>query len=165
MSVSCILYKCVIFRICPSSWRPAPCKKSSDPEPCDGCWCIINVDWQLPLTEVVEPVDFEEYVSSHAPGVEPGPLRQLVEFPQDDLELLPLDKECTTLEPPLPEEEEWVRLPTRPSRCTPRPSVVFTLQHTHTHTEDYYDCNGGQTSLQMGTKPFSLDAMRNQRKY
>ncbi|TNN70010.1 Dedicator of cytokinesis protein 6 [Liparis tanakae] len=60
----------------------------------------------LPLTEVVEPVDFEEYVSSHAPGVEPGPLRQLVEFPQDDLELLPLDKECTTLEPPLPEEED-----------------------------------------------------------
>ncbi|XP_047212753.1 dedicator of cytokinesis protein 7-like isoform X2 [Girardinichthys multiradiatus] len=60
----------------------------------------------LPLTEVVEPVDFEEYVSSHAPGVEAGPLRQLMEFPQDDLELLQLDKECTTLEPPLPEEEE-----------------------------------------------------------
>ncbi|KAM8843766.1 dedicator of cytokinesis protein 7 isoform 2-T2 [Spinachia spinachia] len=60
----------------------------------------------LPLTEVVEPVDFEEYVSSHAPGVEPGPLRQLTEFPHDDLELLPLDKECTTLEPPLPEEDD-----------------------------------------------------------
>uniref|UniRef100_A0A8C8DYK1 Dedicator of cytokinesis 6 n=1 Tax=Oryzias sinensis TaxID=183150 RepID=A0A8C8DYK1_9TELE len=35
----------------------------------------------------------EEYVSSHAPGVEPGPLRQLMEFPQDDLELLQLEKE------------------------------------------------------------------------
>lgn len=65
-----------------------------------------DVDWQLPLTEVVEPVDFEEYVSSHAPGVEPGPLRQLMEFPQDDLELLHLDKECITLEPPVPDEEE-----------------------------------------------------------
>uniref|UniRef100_A0A3Q1FCD0 Dedicator of cytokinesis 6 n=1 Tax=Acanthochromis polyacanthus TaxID=80966 RepID=A0A3Q1FCD0_9TELE len=62
----------------------------------------------LPLTEVVEPVDFEEYVSSHAPGVEPGPLRQLMEFPQDDLELLQLDKDCTTLEPPLPEEEDYI---------------------------------------------------------
>ncbi|XP_026205379.1 dedicator of cytokinesis protein 7-like isoform X6 [Anabas testudineus] len=60
----------------------------------------------LPLTEVVEPVDFEEYVSSHAPGVEPGPLRQLMEFPQDDLELLQLAKECNTLEPPLPEEDD-----------------------------------------------------------
>lgn len=67
-----------------------------------------DVDWQFPLTEVVEPVDFEEYVSSHAPGVEPGPLRQLMEFPQDDLELLHLDKECITLEPPVPDEEEWV---------------------------------------------------------
>uniref|UniRef100_A0A672GK90 Dedicator of cytokinesis 6 n=1 Tax=Salarias fasciatus TaxID=181472 RepID=A0A672GK90_SALFA len=66
----------------------------------------------LPLTEVVEPVDFEEYVSSHAPGVEPGPLRQLMEFPQDDLELLQQDKECTTLEPPLPEEEEYQRYST-----------------------------------------------------
>lgn len=57
----------------------------------------------------MEPVDFEEYVSSHAPGVEPGPLRQLMEFPQDDLELLQLEKECTTLEPPMP-EEEWVQM-------------------------------------------------------
>uniref|UniRef100_A0A8C5ED45 Dedicator of cytokinesis protein 7-like n=1 Tax=Gouania willdenowi TaxID=441366 RepID=A0A8C5ED45_GOUWI len=74
---------------------------------------------QLPLTEVVEPVDFEEYVSSHAPGVEPGPLRQLMEFPQDDLELLQLDKECTTLEPPMPEEDEYQRFSTT---CTPHNS-------------------------------------------
>ncbi|XP_068613178.1 dedicator of cytokinesis protein 7-like [Brachionichthys hirsutus] len=60
----------------------------------------------IPLTEVVDPVDFEEYVTSHAPGVEPGPLRQLMEFPQDDLELLHVDKECITLEPALPEEED-----------------------------------------------------------
>ncbi|XP_077590257.1 dedicator of cytokinesis protein 7 isoform X1 [Stigmatopora nigra] len=60
----------------------------------------------LPLTEVVEPVDFEEYVSNHPPGVESGPLRQLLDFPSDDLELQHMDKECTTLEPPLPEEED-----------------------------------------------------------
>ncbi|XP_068192082.1 dedicator of cytokinesis protein 7 isoform X1 [Antennarius striatus] len=60
----------------------------------------------IPLTEVVDPVDFEEYVTSHAPGGEPGPLRELMEFPQDDLELLHVDKEYTTLEPPLPEEED-----------------------------------------------------------
>uniref|UniRef100_A0A8C7UC82 Dedicator of cytokinesis 6 n=1 Tax=Oncorhynchus mykiss TaxID=8022 RepID=A0A8C7UC82_ONCMY len=61
----------------------------------------------VPLTEVVEPVDYEEYVSSHAPGAEPGPLRQLMEFPPDDLELLLQDRECTTLEPPLPEEDTF----------------------------------------------------------
>uniref|UniRef100_A0A8C1XKX7 Dedicator of cytokinesis 6 n=1 Tax=Cyprinus carpio TaxID=7962 RepID=A0A8C1XKX7_CYPCA len=47
----------------------------------------------VPLTEVVEPVDYEEYVSSHPPGAEPGPLRQLLEFPSDDLELLLQERE------------------------------------------------------------------------
>uniref|UniRef100_A0A673WMV6 Dedicator of cytokinesis 6 n=1 Tax=Salmo trutta TaxID=8032 RepID=A0A673WMV6_SALTR len=64
-----------------------------------------GIDCCVPLTEVVEPVDYEEYVSSHAPGAEPCPLRQLMEFPPDDLELLLQDRECTTLEPPLPEED------------------------------------------------------------
>ncbi|XP_058233853.1 dedicator of cytokinesis protein 7-like isoform X13 [Hemibagrus wyckioides] len=59
----------------------------------------------VPLTEVVEPVDFEEYVSSHAPIAEPGPLRQLLEFPSDDLELILQERECTTLEPALSEED------------------------------------------------------------
>ncbi|KAG7265866.1 hypothetical protein CRUP_016129 [Coryphaenoides rupestris] len=63
-----------------------------------------HFDRQVPLSEVVEPVDFEEYVSSHAPGAEPGPLRQLMEFPQDDLALVQQEKECSTLKPPLPEE-------------------------------------------------------------
>ncbi|XP_060799164.1 dedicator of cytokinesis protein 7-like [Neoarius graeffei] len=59
----------------------------------------------VPLTEVVEPVDYEEYVSSHAPVSEPGPLKQLLEFPTDDLELILQERECTTLEPALPEED------------------------------------------------------------
>ncbi|CAL8303287.1 unnamed protein product [Merluccius merluccius] len=64
-----------------------------------------GVHQPVPLSEVVEPVDFEEYVSSHAPGAEPGPLRQLMEFPPDDLVLVQQEKECATLEPPLPEED------------------------------------------------------------
>ncbi|KAJ3598723.1 hypothetical protein NHX12_000666 [Muraenolepis orangiensis] len=64
-----------------------------------------GVHQPVPLSEVVEPVDYEEYVSSHAPGVEPGPLRQLMEFPPDDLVLVQLEKECSTQEPPLPEED------------------------------------------------------------
>ncbi|CAM4344958.1 unnamed protein product [Leuciscus chuanchicus] len=59
----------------------------------------------VPLTEAVEPVDYEEYVSSHPPGAEAGPLRQLLEFPSDDLELLLQERECATIEPPVPEED------------------------------------------------------------
>uniref|UniRef100_A0A8C1PIC7 Dedicator of cytokinesis 6 n=1 Tax=Cyprinus carpio TaxID=7962 RepID=A0A8C1PIC7_CYPCA len=43
--------------------------------------------------------------TSHPPGAEPGPLRQLLEFPSDDLELLLQERECATIEPPVPEEE------------------------------------------------------------
>ncbi|XP_072561324.1 dedicator of cytokinesis protein 7 isoform X2 [Paramormyrops kingsleyae] len=59
----------------------------------------------VPLSDVVEPVDFEEFLSSHALGAEPGPLRQLMEFPPDDLELRLQERECMTLEPALPEED------------------------------------------------------------
>uniref|UniRef100_A0AAY4CGB4 Dedicator of cytokinesis 6 n=1 Tax=Denticeps clupeoides TaxID=299321 RepID=A0AAY4CGB4_9TELE len=55
--------------------------------------------------DVVEPVDFEEYVSNHPPGAEQGPLRQLLDFPPDDLELVLQERECPTLEAALPEEE------------------------------------------------------------
>ncbi|KAJ3599218.1 hypothetical protein NHX12_033181 [Muraenolepis orangiensis] len=40
----------------------------------------------VPLTEAVEPVDFEEYLSTHPPLMESGPLRDLIEFPPDDIE-------------------------------------------------------------------------------
>ncbi|MBN3305788.1 DOCK7 protein, partial [Amia calva] len=60
---------------------------------------------QVPLTEVVEPVDFEDYVNTHPPAAEPGPLRELVDFPPDDVELVLEERECRTLEPGLPEDD------------------------------------------------------------
>uniref|UniRef100_A0A8C4T3H7 Dedicator of cytokinesis 6 n=2 Tax=Erpetoichthys calabaricus TaxID=27687 RepID=A0A8C4T3H7_ERPCA len=60
---------------------------------------------QVPLTEVVEPIDFEDYLSTHPPAAEPGPLRELIEFPSDDIELVLEPKECRTLENTLPDEE------------------------------------------------------------
>ncbi|XP_063084731.1 dedicator of cytokinesis protein 6 isoform X2 [Cavia porcellus] len=58
----------------------------------------------VPLTEVIEPLDFEEVLLSQPPDAEPGPLRDLVEFPADDLELLLQPRECRTTEPGVPEE-------------------------------------------------------------
>ncbi|XP_064416958.1 dedicator of cytokinesis protein 7 isoform X2 [Latimeria chalumnae] len=58
----------------------------------------------VPLTEVVEPVDFEDYLMSHPPDVEPGPLRELVEFPTDDIEVVLEPRECRTVELAVPEE-------------------------------------------------------------
>lgn len=59
---------------------------------------------QVPLTEAVEPVDFEEYLNTHPPIVESGPLRDLIEFPQDDIEVIYSLRECRTVAQGVPEE-------------------------------------------------------------
>uniref|UniRef100_A0A8B9TS06 Dedicator of cytokinesis 7 n=1 Tax=Anas platyrhynchos TaxID=8839 RepID=A0A8B9TS06_ANAPL len=59
---------------------------------------------QVPLTEAVEPVDLEEYLSAHPMPVESGPLRDLFEFPSDDIEVVYTPRECRTLVSAVPEE-------------------------------------------------------------
>uniref|UniRef100_A0A8C9VZX3 Dedicator of cytokinesis 7 n=1 Tax=Scleropages formosus TaxID=113540 RepID=A0A8C9VZX3_SCLFO len=56
------------------------------------------------LNFAVEPVDFEEYLITHPPIIESGPLRDLVEFPPDDIEVLHVPRECRTLGQAVPEE-------------------------------------------------------------
>ncbi|XP_036315600.1 dedicator of cytokinesis protein 6 isoform X4 [Pipistrellus kuhlii] len=62
--------------------------------------CSSNLG--VPLTEVIEPLDFEDVLLSRPPDAEPGPLRDLVEFPADDLELLLQPRECRTTELGIP---------------------------------------------------------------
>ncbi|XP_069915195.1 dedicator of cytokinesis protein 6 isoform X3 [Oryctolagus cuniculus] len=93
----------------------------------------------VPLTEVVEPLDFEEVLLSRPPDAEPGPLRDLVEFPADDLELLLQPRECRTTEPGIPEDgkldgqvraavemytEDWVIVHRRYQHLSPAYSPV-----------------------------------------
>uniref|UniRef100_A0A8C3NTQ5 Uncharacterized protein n=1 Tax=Geospiza parvula TaxID=87175 RepID=A0A8C3NTQ5_GEOPR len=67
-------------------------------------WCSVCP--QVPLTEAVEPVDLEEYLNSHPLAVESGPLRDLLEFPRDDIEVVSTPRECRTLVSAVPEESE-----------------------------------------------------------
>uniref|UniRef100_A0A8C4L9Y6 Dedicator of cytokinesis 6 n=1 Tax=Equus asinus asinus TaxID=83772 RepID=A0A8C4L9Y6_EQUAS len=82
--------------------RAPPCRPSRSPAPGQGSQPLCPA--QVPLTEVVEPLDFEDVLLSRPPDAEPGPLRELVEFPADDLELLLRPRECRTTEPGIPEE-------------------------------------------------------------
>uniref|UniRef100_A0A8C1AF96 Dedicator of cytokinesis 7 n=1 Tax=Cyprinus carpio carpio TaxID=630221 RepID=A0A8C1AF96_CYPCA len=66
----------------------------------------LSVGGNIPLTEAVEPVDFEEYLITHPPLIESGPLRDLIEFPPDDIEVLYTPRECRTLGQAVPEEGE-----------------------------------------------------------
>ncbi|CAB1323909.1 unnamed protein product [Coregonus sp. 'balchen'] len=58
----------------------------------------------VPLTEAVEPVDFEEYLITHPPIIESGPLRDLIDFPPDDIEVVYTPRECRTVGQVVPEE-------------------------------------------------------------
>uniref|UniRef100_M3ZCM0 Dedicator of cytokinesis 6 n=1 Tax=Nomascus leucogenys TaxID=61853 RepID=M3ZCM0_NOMLE len=77
-------------------------ERSGSPHSSRRCSSSLGV----PLTEVVEPLDFEDVLLSWPPDAEPGPLRDLVEFPADDLELLLPPRECRTTEPGIPKDEK-----------------------------------------------------------
>lgn len=76
--------------------------RGEDPTPHPVTHSSLHVP-QVPLTEVVEPLDFEEMVNRPLAS-EPGPLRDLLEFPADDLELLLQPRESRTTEPGIPED-------------------------------------------------------------
>ncbi|XP_040202411.1 dedicator of cytokinesis protein 6-like [Rana temporaria] len=58
----------------------------------------------IPLTDVVDPLDFEEFLTCHPPESDYEALRDLYDFPADDIEILYEPRECRTLEPAAPEE-------------------------------------------------------------
>ncbi|GAB1288661.1 Dedicator of cytokinesis protein 7 [Apodemus speciosus] len=60
----------------------------------------------VPLTEAVDPVDLEDYLITHPLSVDSGPLRDLVEFPPDDIEVVYSPRDCRTLVSAVPEESE-----------------------------------------------------------
>uniref|UniRef100_A0A452UGS9 Dedicator of cytokinesis 7 n=1 Tax=Ursus maritimus TaxID=29073 RepID=A0A452UGS9_URSMA len=59
---------------------------------------------RVPLTEAVDPVDLEEYLITHPLAVDSGPLRDLIEFPPDDIEVVYSPRDCRTLVSAVPEE-------------------------------------------------------------
>lgn len=65
---------------------------------------FLSIPIKVPLTEAIEPVDFEEYLITHPPIVESGPLRDLIEFPHDDIEVISSPRECRTVAQGVPEE-------------------------------------------------------------
>ncbi|XP_066298679.1 dedicator of cytokinesis protein 7-like isoform X4 [Branchiostoma lanceolatum] len=55
------------------------------------------------LTDVVEPLDFEDFVSQHQNTLEKEQLREFLDFPVDDLEIGVVPREIRTLEPCVPQ--------------------------------------------------------------
>ncbi|XP_053322371.1 dedicator of cytokinesis protein 8 isoform X2 [Spea bombifrons] len=57
-----------------------------------------------PFYDIVDPIDFENYLMTHAINYDYELLQDFGDFPDDDLELTYKGKECRTLQPSLPED-------------------------------------------------------------
>ncbi|XP_058891186.1 dedicator of cytokinesis protein 7 isoform X2 [Acipenser ruthenus] len=103
----------------------------------------------VPLTEAVEPVDYEGYHMSHPPAVESGPLRDLMEFPPDDIEVLYTPRECRTLVPAVPEEGD---------------NDPYVKDCAGSYTEDWAIVNRKYHKLGTGFNPNVLDKQKERQK-
>ncbi|XP_063283927.1 dedicator of cytokinesis protein 7 isoform X7 [Pelobates fuscus] len=103
----------------------------------------------VPLTEVVDPVDFEDYLISHPVTVDSGPLRDLYEFPQDDIEVAYTQRECRTMVSSVPEESEM------------DPHVRDCIR---SYTEDWAIVNRKYQKLGTGFNPNTLDKQKERQK-
>lgn len=66
-----------------------------------SCTFLIK---QVPLNEVVEPVDFEDFVLQNQPLNEDDPDSKMLEFPDDDIEVTTIPRQCRTVKPSIPKD-------------------------------------------------------------
>ncbi|CAB1332238.1 unnamed protein product [Coregonus sp. 'balchen'] len=103
----------------------------------------------VPLTEAVEPVDFEEYLITHPPIIESGPLRDLIEFPPDDIEVVYTPRECRTVGQAVPEEGD---------------NDAHVRDCVRSYTEDWAIVNRKYHKLGTGFNPNTLDKQKDRQK-
>ena len=68
-----------------------------------ACLLYLFVYLQLTLTDVVEPPDYEDFVIQNQCLVERDPFRDLLLYPEDDIEVQKIPKPCRTLSELTPE--------------------------------------------------------------
>ncbi|KAM4721925.1 dedicator of cytokinesis protein 7 isoform 4-T4 [Rhinophrynus dorsalis] len=103
----------------------------------------------VPLTDVVEPVDYEDYLITHPVVVDSGPLRDLYEFPPDDIEVLYTPRECRTVVSSVPEESD---MDSHVKDCI------------RSYTEDWAIVNRKYHKLGTGFNPNTLDKQKERQK-
>ncbi|XP_078525580.1 dedicator of cytokinesis protein 7 isoform X2 [Lissotriton helveticus] len=103
----------------------------------------------VPLTEAVDPVDLEDYLFTHPLSMDSGPLRDMLEFPTDDIEVVYTPKDCRTVISAVPEEGEM------------DPHVRDCVR---SYTEDWAIVNRKYHKLGTGFNPNTLDKQKERQK-
>jgi len=60
-------------------------------------------NFQVPLTDVVDPPDFEEFIAQNQNVIDRDPMSHLLEFPTDDIQVKRLCRPVRTIAPVIPE--------------------------------------------------------------
>ncbi|CAM1319326.1 DOCK6 (predicted) [Pycnogonum litorale] len=89
-----------------------------------ACLCVP----QVPLRDVVDPPDFEEFINAHRDQIDRDPIHHLLDFPIDDIEVGILPRKCRTLLP----------LVLRDADCDLEPHIRNSIQH---YTSDWIVVN------------------------
>lgn len=63
---------------------------------------VLNL--QLALSDGLEPVDYENFIIQHQNAIEKDPMRHLLEYPPDDIEVGVIPRKIRTTHPVVPEE-------------------------------------------------------------
>ncbi|XP_053549636.1 dedicator of cytokinesis protein 7 isoform X9 [Bombina bombina] len=103
----------------------------------------------VPLTEAVDPVDYEDYLVTHPVVIDSGPVRDLYEFPPDDVEVVYTPRECRTMVSSVPDESEL------------DPHVKDCVR---SYTEDWAIVNRKYHKLGTGFNPNTLDKQKERQK-
>ncbi len=65
---------------------------------------VLFLHWfQVPLSDVVEPPDFEDFLVQHHGSFDRDPMRGFLDYPADDLEVELLRRRVRTIAPIIPE--------------------------------------------------------------
>jgi len=77
-----------------------------------GLWWLLKsprLSWfQVPLTEVVDPLDFEDFILQSQPLNDNDPESSMLEFPDDDIEVTTIPRHCRTVQPSIPKDIGYV---------------------------------------------------------
>lgn len=58
----------------------------------------------MSLTELVEPIDYEEFLQQNSNFISRDPLRHMLDFPPNDVQMKRIERKIRTIEPIVPKE-------------------------------------------------------------
>lgn len=59
---------------------------------------------EISLTELVDPIDYEDFLQQHSNMISRDPLRNILDFPANDVQMRTIERKIRTVEPIVPKE-------------------------------------------------------------